>query len=67
MDHTMAMVFELGYVQTTNRPQQKNAGESLAISTLLKGFIRINKMQEKLIYLYCLSANYNNRSLAAAH
>jgi hypothetical protein len=48
MDHTMAMVFELGYVQTTNRPQQKNAGESLAISTLLKGFIRINKMQEKI-------------------
>jgi hypothetical protein len=27
-----------------------------------KGFIRINKLKEKLIYLYCLSIYNNNRS-----
>ena len=33
----------------------------------LKGFIRINKIKEKIIYFYCLSVNYNNRSPAAGN
>jgi len=30
----------------------------------LKGFSRINKIKEKIIYFYSLSVNYNNRSPA---
>jgi hypothetical protein len=30
----------------------------------LKGFSRINKLKEKIIYFYSLSVNYNNRSPA---
>ena len=33
----------------------------------LKGFSRINKMKEKIIYFYSLSVNYNNRSSAAGN
>ena len=32
-----------------------------------KGFSRINKIQEKIIYFYSLSVNYNNRSPAAGN
>jgi len=34
---------------------------------LSKSFIRINELKEKIIYLYCLSVNYNNRSLAVGN
>jgi len=33
----------------------------------LKGFSRINKIKEKIIYFYSLSVNYNNRSPAAGN
>ncbi len=33
----------------------------------LKGFIRINKVKEKIMYFYSLSVNYNNRSPAAGN
>ena len=33
----------------------------------MKGFIRINKLKETIIYLYCLSINYNNRSSAVGN
>ena len=32
-----------------------------------KGFIRINKIKEKIIYFYSLSVNYNNRSPAVGN
>ena len=32
-----------------------------------KGFSRINKLNEKIIYFYCLSINYNNRSPAVGN
>ena len=32
-----------------------------------KGFIRINKLQEKVIYFYCLSNYFNNRSPAVGN
>jgi len=33
----------------------------------LKGFIRINKLKETIIYFYPLSVNYNNRSSAVGN
>ena len=32
-----------------------------------KGFSRINKLNEKIIYFYCLSINYNNHSPAVGN
>jgi hypothetical protein len=35
--------------------------------SLSKGFSRINKIKEKIIYFYSLSVNYNNRSPATGN
>jgi hypothetical protein len=49
----------------TNIPHYRTPGSLFARGWTRppsKGFIRINKIKEKIIYFYSLSVNYNNRS-----